>query len=89
MNLDWNYTEMCSWASTSIGWDNGFAPNRRQAIISTNDGKSTDAYLRHSASMSFKDLSMMLPVIPYLRERYSGLRFLDQAGKIAREKPGK
>ena len=31
---------------------NGLAPARRQAIISTNDGKFTDAYMRHSASMS-------------------------------------
>ena len=28
------------------------APSRRQAIIWTNDGKFTDAYMRHSASMS-------------------------------------
>ena len=32
--------------------DNGLAPSRRQAIILTNDGKFTDAYMRHSASMS-------------------------------------
>ena len=35
-----------------IGSDNGLAPARRQAIIWTNDDKFTDAYLRHSASMS-------------------------------------
>ena len=35
-----------------IGSDNGLAPTRRQAIIWTNDGKLTDAYMRHSASMS-------------------------------------
>ena len=28
------------------------APDRRQAIVWTNDGKFTDAYLRHSALMS-------------------------------------
>ena len=28
------------------------APTRRQAIIWTNDGLITDAYMRHSASMS-------------------------------------
>ena len=28
------------------------APNRRQVIICTNDGWITDAYMRHSASMS-------------------------------------
>ena len=32
--------------------DNGLVPVRRQAIIWTNDGKFTDAYMRHSASMS-------------------------------------
>ena len=35
-----------------IGSDNGLAPVRQQAIIWTNDGKFTDAYMRHSASMS-------------------------------------
>ena len=37
---------------SSIGSDNGLAPTRRQAIIWTNDGEITDAYMRHSASMS-------------------------------------
>ena len=32
--------------------DNGSAPNRRQAIIWNNAGHFTDAYMRHSASMS-------------------------------------
>ena len=36
----------------SIGSDNGLAPARRQAIIWTYDGEFTDAYMRHSASMS-------------------------------------
>ena len=36
----------------SFGSDNGLAPRRRQAIIWTNDGYFTDAYMRHSASMS-------------------------------------
>ena len=35
-----------------IGSDNGLAPSRRQAIIWTNDGKFTDAYMRQSALMS-------------------------------------
>ena len=35
-----------------LGSDNGLAPSRRQAIIWTNDGKFTDAYMGHSASMS-------------------------------------
>ena len=36
---------------SSISSDNGLAPARRQAIIWTNDGLFTDAYMRHSASM--------------------------------------
>ena len=32
--------------------DNGLAPTRRQAIIWTNDGEFSDAYIRHPASMS-------------------------------------
>ena len=38
--------------NSSIGSDSGLAPTRRQAIIWTNDGPFTDAYMRHSASMS-------------------------------------
>ena len=37
---------------SSIGSDNGLLPSRQQAIIWTNDGCFTDAYMRHSASMS-------------------------------------
>ena len=36
----------------SIGSDNGLAPARRQAIVWTNYGKFTDAYMHLSASMS-------------------------------------
>ena len=32
--------------------DNGLTPTKRQAIIWTNDGKFTDAYMLHSALMS-------------------------------------
>ena len=32
--------------------DNDLAPTRWQAIIWTNDGYLTDAYMRHSASVS-------------------------------------
>ena len=49
------FTELCSygiWQYFSIGSDNGLAPVRREAIIWTNDGWFTDAYMRHSASMS-------------------------------------
>ena len=37
---------------SSIGSDNGLALNRRQAIIWTNDGYFTDAYMRHPASFN-------------------------------------
>ena len=37
----------------SIGSDNGLSPSRRQAIIWTNYDYFTDAYMRHSASMSY------------------------------------
>ena len=36
----------------ALGSDNGLAPTRRKAIIWTNDGWITDAYMRHSVSMS-------------------------------------
>ena len=36
----------------SIGLHDAFVPTRLQAIIWTNDGKFTDIYLRHLASMS-------------------------------------
>ena len=39
-------------AYSSIGSANGLAPTRRQAIIWTNVGICTGAYMRHSASMS-------------------------------------
>ena len=41
LNSDYNFTEVCSqmsnWQYPSIGSDNDLAPNRRQAIIWTND----------------------------------------------------
>ena len=56
INFDGDFTEVCSWGSKqqfpSIGLDNGLAPARRQAIIWTNEGWFTDAYMRHSAWMS-------------------------------------
>ena len=40
--FDWNFTEISSKSpihnNAGIGWDNGLAPNRWQAIIWTNDG---------------------------------------------------
>ena len=56
LNFDWNFTEVCSQGSnylySNIGSDNGLAPTRRQAIIWNNDTYITDAYMRHSASIS-------------------------------------
>ena len=37
---------------SSIGYDNGLGPTGRQAIIWINDDYFTDAYMRHSASIS-------------------------------------
>ena len=37
---------------SSISSYNGLAPTRREAIIWTNDYYFTDAYMRHSASVS-------------------------------------
>ena len=55
MNFDWILIEFCSQGSnlqySSFGLDNDLAPARRQAIIWTNGGLFTDAYMRHSASM--------------------------------------
>ena len=56
MNFDWNFTEICSqgsnWQYYSIGSDNGLSLTRRQAIIWTSVGWFTEAYMRHSASVS-------------------------------------
>ena len=57
MSFDYDFTEMiCSlWSNKqygSTGSDNGLTPARRQAIIWTNGGKFTDAYMRHSTSIS-------------------------------------
>ena len=37
---------------SSIGLDNGLVPNRQQTIIWTNGDLISDAYMRHSATMS-------------------------------------
>ena len=37
---------------SSIGWDYGLVPTRRQAIMLTHDDKFTDAYMCYSVSMS-------------------------------------
>ena len=38
--------------NSSIGSDDGLAPTSRQAIIGTRNVQFTNAYMRHSASMS-------------------------------------
>ena len=40
-----------NWQYSSIGLDSCWTPTRQQTIIWTNDGKFTDAYMDHSASM--------------------------------------
>ena len=73
-NIGHNFTEVFSkWPDqqySSIGSDNGLAPIRRQAIIWTNDGYITDAYMRHSASMSeiFCEICMKLS-LEFLQEK--------------------
>ena len=51
-----------NWSNSSIGLDNGLALSRRQAIIWNNDGYITDAYVRHSASLSWRMNSFEEPV---------------------------
>ena len=46
------YSQMSNLQYSNIGSDNGLVPTRQQAIIWTNDDYFTDAYMRHSASMS-------------------------------------
>ena len=38
--------------NSTLVLDNGLVPNRRRANICTNDGKFTNAYMRHSPSIS-------------------------------------
>ena len=44
--------ELTLFQHSSIDSDNGLVPTSRQAIIWTNDGQFTGAYMSHSASMS-------------------------------------
>ena len=57
-NFKWNFNEICylgpNWQYGNIGSDNCLAPNRRQAIIWTNDGLG---YWRIYASLSFDELT--------------------------------
>ena len=55
ININWNFLDVSSYGSneqySSKGSDNGLGPTRWQAIIWTNDGYITDAYMHHLASM--------------------------------------
>ena len=57
MSFDWKFAEVCSqgsnWQYASIGLNNGFAPNRRPAIIWTNNDLD---YWRRYASLDVNDL---------------------------------
>ena len=59
LNSDLNFTEFCFWRSNyqyfSIGAENGLAPNRRQAIIWTNDDP---VQRRIYASLGLNELNM-------------------------------
>ena len=57
LKFQWSLFPRVQLTYSSIGSDIGLAPSRRQAIIWTNDGWFTDAYIRHSASMSLKKIS--------------------------------
>ena len=48
----WNLFSRVQLIILFIGSDNGLVPVRQQAIVWTNDGWLTDAYIQHSASMS-------------------------------------
>ena len=56
INVDYYFSEVYSQGNNTqysiIGSDIGLAPARRQAVTWTNDGYISDAYMRHSASMS-------------------------------------
>ena len=52
LKFNWICSQGSNEQYSSNGSDNGLAPSRRQAIIWTNGGWFTDAYMRHSASMS-------------------------------------
>ena len=52
LNLTEIFSQCPNEQYTTIGSDNGLALNRRQAIIWPDGRLVTDAYMRHSASMS-------------------------------------
>ena len=58
VNFDLNVTEVCfqepDWQISSIGSDDGLAPNRRQTLTWTNDGM---CFRRIYASLGLNELS--------------------------------
>ena len=52
LKFHWNLFLRVQLQYFSIGLANGLAPTRQQAIISTNDGSITDAYIYYLASIS-------------------------------------
>ena len=59
LRFHWSLFPMVQLTIFQPGSDNGLAPARRQAIIWTNDGKFTDAYMRHSASMGATNIYVL------------------------------
>ena len=69
-NFHWYFTEIYSqgsnWQYISIGWDNGLAPNRRQAIIWTNGGMYASlgiSKLSHTVSIHYMHLLDMYNIL--------------------------
>ena len=52
LQVHWNLFLEVQLTFSNIGSDNSLALARRQAMIWTNEGKFTEAYMRHLASMS-------------------------------------
>ena len=52
LTFDWNLFLRVQLQYSSIGAHNGLAPAKCQAIVWTNGGQFTEAYMRNSASMS-------------------------------------
>ena len=50
LRFHWNLLRKLDQQYSSIGWDNGMAPSRRQAIVWNNGGWFTDTYMLHLAS---------------------------------------
>ena len=65
MNFDYDFTEDCSLGPneqySSIGLDNNLARGRRQAMIWTKVGYTSDAYMRHPTSIIFLIMTCPFP----------------------------